>query len=57
VDCKFGKIENPEELEDMLAKIPGLIESGLFCSFTSKTTVIVGNEKKCKIITSAGIFP
>jgi ribose 5-phosphate isomerase A len=57
VDCKFGKIENPEELEDLLAKIPGLVESGLFCSFTSKTTVIVGNEKKCKIITSAGIFP
>jgi ribose 5-phosphate isomerase A len=57
VDCKFAKIENPEELEDLLAKIPGLIESGLFCSFISKTTVIVGNEKKCKIITSAGIFP
>jgi ribose 5-phosphate isomerase A len=57
VDCKFGTIENPEELEDLLAKIPGLVESGLFCSFTSKTTVIVGNEKKCKIITSAGILP
>ena len=57
VDCRFGKIENPEELEDLLAKIPGLVESGLFCSFTSKTTVIVGNEKKCMIITSAAIFP
>jgi ribose 5-phosphate isomerase A len=57
VDCKFGKIDNPEELEDLLAKIPGLIESGLFCSFTEKTTVIVGNEKKCKIITSSGVFP
>jgi ribose 5-phosphate isomerase A len=57
VDCKFGKIGNPEELEDLLVKIPGVLESGLFCGFTAKTTVIVGNQKKCKIITSAGILP
>jgi len=57
VDCEFGEIGNPEELEDLFAAIPGVVESGLFCSFTKKTTVIVGNQKKCKIINSADVFP
>jgi ribose 5-phosphate isomerase A len=57
VDCEFGEIGNPEELEDLFAGIPGVVESGLFCSFTKKTTVIIGNQKKCKIITSADIIP
>jgi len=57
VDCEFGKIGNPEELEDRFAAIPGVVESGLFCSFTKKTMVIVGNSKKCTIITSADIIP
>jgi ribose 5-phosphate isomerase A len=57
VDCEFGEIGNPEELEDLFAAIPGVVESGLFCSFTRKTTVIVGNQKNCKIINSADIIP
>ena len=57
VDCEFGEIGNPEELEDLFAAIPGVVESGLFCSFTKKTTVIVGNQKKCKIINSADVIP
>ncbi|MCX6684052.1 MAG: ribose 5-phosphate isomerase A [Methanoregula sp.] len=57
VDCEFGEIGNPEELEDLFAKIPGVVESGLFCGFTGKTTVIVGNQKKCRIITSADVIP
>lgn len=57
VDCEFKDIANPDELEDIMIRIPGVLESGLFCSFTKKTTVIVGNNKKCKIITSADIFP
>ena len=57
VDCEFGEIGNPEELEDLFAGIPGVVESGLFCSFTKITTVIVGNQKKCTIITSADIIP
>jgi ribose 5-phosphate isomerase A len=57
VDCEFGKIVHPEELEDNLVRIPGVIESGLFCDFTQKTTVIVGNKKKCEIFTSADVFP
>ena len=57
VDCEFEDIANPEELEDIFVRIPGVIESGLFCSFTKKTTLIVGNQKKCKVITSADVIP
>ena len=55
VDCKFQDIKNPEKLEDAIASIPGVIESGLFCRFSKKTTVIVGGEKKCKIITLSDV--
>lgn len=55
VDCKFPAIGNPERLEGALAAIPGVVESGLFCGFTKKTTVIIGGLKKVKIITSADI--
>jgi ribose 5-phosphate isomerase A len=57
LDCQFKEIANPDELEDIIIRVPGVVESGLFCSFTKKTTVIVGNEKKCRIITSADVFP
>lgn len=57
VDCRFDRMDNPEELETALAGITGVVESGLFCNFTRKTTVIVGNQKRCKIITSADIVP
>ena len=55
VDCRFREIKNPEKLEAVLASIPGIIESGLFCGFTKKTTVIIGGLKKVKIISSADI--
>ena len=57
VDCEFGEIGNPEELEEMLGRIPGVVEGGLFSRLTNKTTVIVGNQKKCRIITSADVIP
>jgi ribose 5-phosphate isomerase A len=57
VDCEFEDIAHPEELEDILVRIPGVTDSGLFCSFTRKTTLIVGNQKKCKVITSADVIP
>ena len=56
VDCKFAGIRNPEQLEASLAAIPGVLESGLFCGFVKKTTVIVGGPKKVKIIPSADII-
>jgi ribose 5-phosphate isomerase A len=55
VDCTFSEIRNPDTLESALAVIPGVLESGLFCGFTKKTTVIIGNQKKCKIIASADV--
>lgn len=56
VDCTFTGIPRPVELEDAIARIPGVVESGLFCGFTKKTMVIIGNEKKCKILSSADII-
>ena len=50
IDCTFTVINNPEELEAAIAGIPGVIESGLFTGFTGKTNVIVGDEKKCRIL-------
>jgi ribose 5-phosphate isomerase A len=55
VDCRFVGIKNPEKLEATLASIPGIVESGLFCRFTKKTTVIIGDRKKVKILSSADI--
>lgn len=55
VDCTFPEIRNPEHLEAAIAAIPGVVESGLFCSYTKKTTVIVGGRKKCTVIASPDI--
>lgn len=56
VDCRFADISNPDHLEAAIAAIPGVMESGLFCGFTKKTTVIVGGEKKCTVITSPDVI-
>jgi len=56
IDCCFADIRNPEKLEASLASIPGIVESGLFCGFTKKTTVIIGGQKKVKILSSADII-
>jgi ribose 5-phosphate isomerase A len=57
VDCEFKTIANPDELEDIIIRIPGVVDSGLFCSFTEKTTVIIGSQKECRIYTSADVIP
>jgi ribose 5-phosphate isomerase A len=56
IDCRFANIKNPEQLETALALIPGIIESGLFCGFVKKTTLIIGGRKKVKVISSADII-
>jgi ribose 5-phosphate isomerase A len=56
-DCRFSAIENPAALEAAIAQVPGVIESGIFAGFADKTTVIVGDEKRCKVIRSADIVP
>ena len=52
VDCHFEEIPDPARLEAEIALIPGVIESGLFTRFTGNTTIIVGNENKCSVLTS-----
>jgi len=42
IDCRLGRIEDPAALEQALAAIPGVLESGLFCGMTS--LVIYGGE-------------
>ncbi|MCX8172258.1 MAG: ribose-5-phosphate isomerase RpiA [Archaeoglobaceae archaeon] len=51
IDCDFGTIENPEEIERELEAIPGVIESGIF---TSKLVdfVIVGGKSSTKLLES-----
>ena len=52
VDCQFEEIADPAALEAGIAAIPGVIESGLFTRFTGNTTVIIGNEEQCQVLTS-----
>jgi ribose 5-phosphate isomerase A len=56
VDCSFSEIDDPLELETTIKMLHGVVDSGLFCGFTQKTTVIVGNQKKCRVITSPDII-
>jgi ribose 5-phosphate isomerase A len=55
IDCQFASIGDPLELEAAIAAIPGVLESGLFCRYTEKTTVIIGGEKKCTVIRSPDV--
>lgn len=57
VDCSFSSLGHPGELERSIKLIPGVVESGLFCGFAARTTVIVGDQKKCRIMTSPDIIP
>jgi ribose 5-phosphate isomerase A len=51
VDCRFGPIHRPEELELSLTTIPGILSCGIFSGFTKKTTVIVGDAAGARILT------
>ena len=57
VDCKFPGIPDPAWLESSIANIAGVVESGLFTGFCDKTTVIIGDAKKCKVLDSLDIIP
>jgi ribose 5-phosphate isomerase A len=56
VDCSFTEINDPLDLENAIKMLHGVVDSGLFCGFTKKTTVVVGNQKKCRVITSPDII-
>ncbi len=42
VDCKFTKIDNPEELEIEINMVPGVVENGLFRNLANE--VLVGTK-------------
>ncbi|MHC1627183.1 MAG: ribose 5-phosphate isomerase A [Methanoculleaceae archaeon] len=48
VDCDFGVIENPDVLEEKIDHIPGVMASGLFCGYTQKTEVYMGEGSGCR---------
>lgn len=39
IDCEFDRIHNPEELENELNMIPGVVENGLFIGLADKAIV------------------
>lgn len=55
VDCTFGRIDNPGNLETEIAAIPGVVESGLFSRYSGKITVIIGGTKKCTVKSSPDV--
>jgi len=57
IDCSFGAIEKPGDLEKRLCCIPGVVDCGLFTRLTKKTLVIAGSEKGCRILASPDIVP
>ena len=50
VDCRFGLLHQPEQMECTLSTIPGVLSCGIFCGFTEKTTVIVGDMAGARIL-------
>jgi len=55
IDCRFETIEDPGGLEVMLTTLPGVVECGLFCRYTEKTTLVVGEEGNCRVVTGRKI--
>lgn len=55
LDCRFGGISDPGRLEEELTMIPGVVECGLFCRYTKKTTLVVGEEGGCRVITGSRV--
>ena len=48
LDCRYGSIDDPEEMERMLNGIPGVVENGLFVGLA--TMVIAGTTGGAKTI-------
>jgi ribose 5-phosphate isomerase A len=42
LDCRFGRIVEPDQLEDRLTALPGVLTCGLFTGYCEKTTLIAG---------------
>ncbi len=48
LDCKFNRIDEPEELEQKTKNIPGVLENGLFIGLAD--VAVVTSEKGVKVI-------
>ena len=48
IDCRFNGISDPMELENKLALIPGVVESGLFLGLA--TLAVVGTPEGARIM-------
>lgn len=54
IDTEISNITNPEKLENKLARIPGIIENGIFTDLADK--IFVGYEKGSETLTSKKDF-
>ena len=52
LDCHFGAIPEPSGLADALARIPGVVEHGLFIGLA--TTIVVAGISEVRLIGAAG---
>ncbi|AET60252.1 ribose-5-phosphate isomerase RpiA [Paenibacillus terrae] len=43
VDCRYGTIENPQELEIRLNQIPGVVDNGLFINMADQVIIARAN--------------
>jgi ribose-5-phosphate isomerase (EC 5.3.1.6) len=50
LDADFGQITDPPSREDALERIPGVVGTGLFTRFTSKTRVLIGEVGRVREI-------
>ncbi|WP_339227222.1 ribose-5-phosphate isomerase RpiA [Oceanobacillus sp. FSL K6-2867] len=48
LDCPFKKIQDPDQLNNQLKQIVGVIETGLFIDMTTK--VIIGNKETVTVV-------
>lgn len=48
VDCAFGRIDDPEGLDDMLKVVPGVVENGLFLGLAD--AAIIAGPKGVEVI-------
>ena len=48
IDLQLNKIEKPDELNNKLLLIPGVVETGLFLEICD--VLIIGADDECKII-------
>ncbi len=47
LDCRFGRIEKPEELTVQINRIPGVVENGLFLN---RTDILITTNEKGEVI-------